>query len=130
MLTSSTTSVHLITTLILYSIQATNEKTALTVGDPGMVHIPGCLNLSTGDCIVYAREILANHPEWFPENLATFIADTRQVTSEHEQWYWLLGLPVKGGSSTGAYLNGATPDAMSQRVQGLAGEGDCKFMYC
>ena len=82
--------------------------------------------MSQGDCLQYAQEILSNHPDWFPDSTVAFTPDYRQVTSKHEQWYWLLGVPVDGTKA--GYLDGPTEKASEQTVQGLA--GDCKLMYC
>ena len=49
----------------------------------GMVHIPGCVNMTLDDCKKLAKEIVRQHPTWFPEGFGPndLKQDKRQITS-------------------------------------------------
>ena len=81
--------------------------------------------MTLDDCKKLAKEIVRQHPTWFPEGFGPndLKQDKRQVTSQHDMLYYSLALPVKGG------VSGLTEDAMNKEIAGLA--NDCKFcVYC
>ena len=83
------------------------------------VHIPGCIEMKSEECVDLAKGIVQEQPHWFKDGENTnLVSKVLEDTVPAEMAYYKLGLPVLADS--------AVADDNTRYITGVA--GDCKFI--